>query len=55
MKKSSKSFHKKVAEVYDDVYGDDHVEEQKLDKRAAKAKKLMTRNMESAHENNREA
>jgi hypothetical protein len=35
MKKSS---HKKVAEVYEETYGDDHIE--KLEKRSAKAKKF---------------
>ena len=37
-KEPKKNSHKKVSEVYDNVYGDDHIDE--LDKRAAKAKKF---------------
>lgn len=39
-KDSKKNSHKKVSEVYDKVYGDDHIDQ--LDKRAAKAKKFAT-------------
>ena len=37
-KEPKKNSHKKVSEVYDNVYGDDHIDQ--LDKRAAKAKKF---------------
>lgn len=41
LKKNPNKKHKKVAQVYDEVYGDDGI--QKLDKRAAKAKKLVAK------------
>jgi hypothetical protein len=41
---TKKSSHKKVSEVYEDVYGDDHIEQ--LDKRASKAKKFAAQSAE---------